>query len=98
MIPFTDFLYFGISLYVLIPALVAGFLKRGWRIWLVIATIVMLIVQYVHTDLATGFSANILLLLIGYALAQWLNAGITTASCTFGSALRLASMSPISMR
>ena len=46
MIPFSDFLYFGISLYALIPALVAGLFKRAWRIWLVVATLGMLVIQY----------------------------------------------------
>lgn len=72
MIPYTDFLYFGVSLYALIPALVIAFIKRFWRVWLVIATVFMLVVQY-----ATGGS-EVRSPLLGvvpiaaYAVSQWL--------------------------
>ncbi len=73
MIPYTSFLYFGVSLYVLIPALIAGLFKRVWKIWLVLATIVMLVIQYFTTqNILPNFAVNELLLLIAYAVFQWL--------------------------
>ena len=73
MIPYTSFLYFGVALYVLIPALIAGLFKRIWKIWLVIATIVMLIIQYFSTqNILPNFPVNEILLVIAYAVFQWL--------------------------
>ena len=47
MIPYTSFLYFGILLiYIVIPAVIVGFFKRISKIWLVLATIGMLVIQY----------------------------------------------------
>ena len=71
MTPFADFLYFGISLYVLIPALVFGFFKRGWRVWLVIATAIMLVIQYSGTRDVFGNAISEITLVAGYALFQW---------------------------
>lgn len=71
MIPYIDLLYFGISLYVIIPALIIGFFKRGWRVWLVIATAVMLVLQYTHTREIFGSAISELLLLLVYAIVQW---------------------------
>ncbi len=46
MIPYADFLYFGILLYIVVPTL----LIRRWlgfsRAWVLLATAAMLIVQY----------------------------------------------------
>ena len=73
MIPYTSFLYFGISLYVILPALIAGLFKRVWRIWLVLATAVMLIIQYFSTqNILLKFPVNEILLVILYAVFQWL--------------------------
>ena len=73
MIPYTSFLYFGISLYVIIPALIAGLFKRVWKIWLVIATVVMLIIQYFTTQkILPNFPVNEILLVVAYAVYQWL--------------------------
>ncbi len=72
MIPYTSFLYFGISLYVIIPALIAGFFKRVWKIWLVLATTVMLIIQYFSTqNILPNTPVNELLLLVAYTVFQW---------------------------
>lgn len=74
MPPFADFLYFGVSLYVLILALVFGFFKRGWRTWLVIATALMLIVQYSAMRDVFGNVIAEIFLVAAYGLLQW---GIT---------------------
>ena len=50
MIPYTSFLYFGILLiYIAIPAIIVGFFKRISKIWLVIATLAMLVIQYLFS-------------------------------------------------
>lgn len=73
MTPYTSFLYFGITLYVVIPAIIAGFFKRLWKIWLVLATVVMLVIQYPGLQkLTPSLSINELVLVIGYAVFQWL--------------------------
>ncbi len=46
MIPYTSFLYFGISLYVLLPSLLVGWVKKLSRLWIVLATLAMLVIQY----------------------------------------------------
>ncbi len=72
MIPFSDFLYFGVSLYALIPALILGFFKRGWRVWLVIATLGMLAVQYLKIQPLAGTGVYELELVLAYALLEWI--------------------------
>ncbi|MBI5840237.1 MAG: D-alanyl-lipoteichoic acid biosynthesis protein DltB [Chloroflexi bacterium] len=72
MIPYTDFLYFGVSLYALLPALIAGLFKRAWKFWLVIATVFMLAVQYPHAREMFGAAIPELALLAGYAVIQWI--------------------------
>ncbi|MBM3124384.1 MAG: D-alanyl-lipoteichoic acid biosynthesis protein DltB [Chloroflexi bacterium] len=72
MIPFTDFLYFGISLYALVPALFAGLFRRAWKTWLLVATCVMLVVQYSQSRWILGTEVPEILLLIAYAVLQWL--------------------------
>jgi membrane protein involved in D-alanine export len=72
VIPYTDFLYFGISMYALVPAAVLGIARRFWRVWIVIATFFMLAVQYLGFAQDVGWPLNGLVLVIGYALLQWL--------------------------
>ncbi|MFN8411484.1 MAG: D-alanyl-lipoteichoic acid biosynthesis protein DltB [Anaerolineales bacterium] len=72
MTPYTTFLYFGISLYVLIPALIAGFFKRFWKVWLVLATVVMLVIQYSDINHEQQSVIPSILLVFGYAVLQWL--------------------------
>jgi membrane protein involved in D-alanine export len=71
MIPYTDFLYFGISLYAILPALVTGFFKRFWKTWLVIATAFMLVIQYADGGQQASFISGIALV-AGYGLFQWI--------------------------
>ncbi len=72
MIPYTDFLYFGISLYAILPALVTGFFKRLWKVWLVIATALMLVVQYTGASSEEAAPVSGIVLVIGYAVIQWI--------------------------
>ena len=72
MIPYASFLYFGVSLYVLIPNLVIGWIKKLTRVWIVIATVIMLVVQYwVVQNISTQSALLEIWLVIGYALFQW---------------------------
>jgi membrane protein involved in D-alanine export len=70
--PYTDFLYFGVSLYALLPGLVLGFLRRYWRAWLLIATCFMLVIQYTTSTTAGDLHFSGVLLILGYAISQWL--------------------------
>lgn len=71
MIPYTDFLYFGIALYALVPGAVLGLLGRFMRGWIVLATIFMLAVQYLGLSDDTPWPMNGLVLVIVFAVAQW---------------------------
>ena len=72
MIPYADFTYFGILLYVVIPSLVmglAGLFPRGWAL---IATLTMLAVQYAAPQIVgPHIWIREVWLLGGYALFQW---------------------------
>ena len=46
MIPYADFLYFGILLYIALPTLLIRRLLGFSRAWVLLATAAMLIVQY----------------------------------------------------
>ena len=74
MIPYTSFLYFGILLiYIVIPALIVGFFKKISKIWLVVATVVMLVIQYyVPQNITKSISINEIELVAIYAVLQWL--------------------------
>ena len=76
MIPYTDFLYFGVSLYALVPALLLGFMKRVWRAWAVIATAFMLVIQNLGTRAGDASPFNGVLLIAVYAVSQWLIAAL----------------------
>jgi membrane protein involved in D-alanine export len=72
MTPYTSFLYFGISLYALFPAVIFGFFKRFWKIWLVIATAFMLVIQYSDINNEQNRILPGVVLVLGYAILQWL--------------------------
>jgi membrane protein involved in D-alanine export len=72
VIPYTDFLYFGVSLYALVPGVILGLFQRFWRTWVVIATVIMLAVQYLGLGGEVPWPINGLVLVVGYAVLQWL--------------------------
>ncbi|HEX9028766.1 MAG TPA: MBOAT family O-acyltransferase, partial [Anaerolineales bacterium] len=77
MIPYTDFLYFGISLYVVIPSLALGLTRKLApqlsRAWIVLATAGMLVIQYaVFQKVSPSASILELWLILGYALYEYL--------------------------
>ena len=72
MIPYADFLYFGVLLYVVVPTLIIGF--AGWASarWVLIATAAMLAVQYsgkLHIE--PGIDVRELWVVAAYALFEW---------------------------
>ncbi|MDR3574490.1 MAG: D-alanyl-lipoteichoic acid biosynthesis protein DltB [Anaerolineaceae bacterium] len=72
MIPYANFLYFGVSLYVLIPNLVMGWIKKLARVWMVIATVIMLVVQYwVVQNISSQSAVFEIWLVVGYTLLEW---------------------------
>lgn len=75
MTPYAGFLYFGVLLYVAVPAMIHGLLgqlRGGSRALLVVATIFMLIIQYPSAQTVWPDTSVLTLWLVaGYALTQW---------------------------
>ena len=72
MIPYTSFLYFGISLYVLLPSLLVGWVKKLSRLWIVLATLAMLVIQYAIPQKIIGnISIPDIWLVAGYLVYEW---------------------------
>jgi membrane protein involved in D-alanine export len=72
VIPYADFTYFGLLLYVAVPTLILGlFGKAGWR-WATLVTAGMLLVQY-HglLNVQPHFSIREIWIVIGFAVWQW---------------------------
>jgi membrane protein involved in D-alanine export len=73
MTPYADFSYFGLLLYPLIPTVLLGLGGRISRAWILLATLIVLAVQY-SGMIQIGDSAAVreLWLVLGFALTQWL--------------------------
>ena len=72
MIPYADFTYFILLLYVAVPTLILGLLGRaGWRSALLVI-VAMLLVQY-HEELhvRAHFPVREIWIVVGFALWQW---------------------------
>lgn len=71
MIPYADFTYFVLLLYVAVPTLILGFFGRaGWRLALLVTTI-MLVVQYQEVlHLRKHLLVSEIWLVLGFALWQ----------------------------
>ncbi len=68
MIPYADFTYFVLLVYVAVPTLILGLLGRaGWR-WALLVTVAMLLVQY-HEELhvRAHFPVREIWILLGFA-------------------------------
>ena len=77
MIPYTDFYYFGFALLVLLPNFLLGWWKYISKFWIVIATGIMLALQYsVITVVLPKTSLLELWLVLGYGVLQYTIAGI----------------------
>jgi membrane protein involved in D-alanine export len=74
MIPYTGFLYFGIAAYVLtLPSVLVAFLNKLSRLWILLATGIMLVVQYTSLTVSWSHgSIRELWLVVGFALTQWI--------------------------
>ncbi len=75
MTPYADFLYFGILLYVAVPAMFSGLVSRVRlsQVLIILATAVMLVIQYwTPQTILPGSAVYELGLVVGYALTQWL--------------------------
>jgi membrane protein involved in D-alanine export len=71
MIPYADFLYFGVLLYIAVPTVLLGIIGIRPRAWLILATAGMLAVQYWHDDtLWPGMVLPELAVLIAYGVLQ----------------------------
>ena len=73
MIPYADFTYFVLLLYVAVPTVILGLFGRaGWR-WALLVTTVMLLVQYQDVlHLRAHFPVREIWLVLAFALWQWL--------------------------
>ncbi len=79
MTPYVDFLYFGVLLYVAVPSVLSGLAGRLRlsRVWIIVATALMLVVQYwTPQTLWPGAVVREIWLVAAYGLAQL---GITRA-------------------
>lgn len=72
MIPYGDFLYFGILLYVVVPTVALGLLGRAWWPWTLVATAAMLVVQYAPQQaVLPGIVVRELWLVLAWTVWQW---------------------------
>jgi membrane protein involved in D-alanine export len=73
MVPYADFLYFGVALYVLVPTLLVRLTGRFLRPWILLATLLMLAVQFAGTvTIAPQVVVREFWVAAGHAGAQWL--------------------------
>ncbi len=72
MVPYAEFLFFGLMLYLLIPTFVLGLFGKANRAWLLLASAAALVLQY-WGDLAVTPTRGVPLLAIlsGYAVYQY---------------------------
>lgn len=72
MIPYADFLYFGVLLYVIIPTLLLGVVGWSNRRWVLIATLAMVAMQYGGSVRVEAQAAvKEIWIVAGYALFEW---------------------------
>lgn len=71
MIPFGDFTFFGLLLYIVVPTILLGLLGRAGRWWTLFVILGMLGLQF-STDLAVrpGFEVREIWIVLGYAAFQ----------------------------
>lgn len=73
MVPYADFLFFGLMLYPLVPTIALGLLGRANRLWLLCVTLVAFVAQYWQTEaIRPGYDFRILWIAAGFALYQGL--------------------------
>jgi membrane protein involved in D-alanine export len=81
VIPYADFTYFGLLLYVVVPTLILGlFGKASWR-WATLVTAGMLLVQYFGLlNIRPQFSVREIWIVVGFAVWQWATVGVFAKS------------------
>ncbi len=79
MIPYADFLYFGVVLYVVVPGIIPGLAQRLrlTQFWILAATAVMLLIQYYAPQplvpgIIPGTVPREVEIVVAYALCEWL--------------------------
>jgi membrane protein involved in D-alanine export len=70
--PYASFLYFGVLLYVVVPTVLLALVGRAGRMWLLLASAAMLVVQYDRVLAVTpDWAVRELWLLTGFAVYEW---------------------------
>jgi membrane protein involved in D-alanine export len=72
VIPYADFTYFGLLLYLIVPTVALGLLGRPMRAWIVVATLLALTAQYwAPPALGPWTGVREVWLVAGFGLWQW---------------------------
>lgn len=72
MIPYADFLYFGLLLYPVVPTVLLGLFGRANRAWLLLVTLIVLVTQYyAPLNIRSQVAFREIWLLLGYAIFEW---------------------------
>jgi len=81
VIPYADFTYFVLLLYVAVPTLILGLLGRaGWR-WACLVTVAMLLLQYHELLLVRAhFPMREISIVLGFAAWQWVTVRVFAAA------------------
>jgi len=85
VIPYAGFTYFALLLYLVVPTIILGLFGRaGWR-WALLATAVMLVVQY-HDSIRIdhGFPIREIWIVVAFAIWQWVVIRIFAAARSRG--------------
>jgi len=70
--PFADFTYFGLLLYVAIPAIILGLFGRSNRAWALVATLAFLGLQFWDPlEVRPGVFVHEIWIVLGYTVWQW---------------------------
>jgi membrane protein involved in D-alanine export len=72
MIPYADFLYFGLLLYPVVPTVLLGFFGRANRAWLLLVMLLVLAAQYyTPLNIRSQIALREIWMLLGYAIYEW---------------------------
>jgi len=81
MIPYANFSFFGLMLYVVVPTVLLGIIGRAGRRWAFAITILYLIAQFSNRLHVTAYlSVPNLVIVGGYAVFEWLIATLFLAA------------------
>src|SRR5215831_11587291 len=72
MIPYSNFMFFGIMLYAVIPTLILGIFERAGRFWALCITTLYFVGQFSgQIEPMPGFSVPQLLVVAAFAAYEW---------------------------